>query len=421
MKKKTTYPVSALAGAVALSIVFAFPASAVELGSNVYNLGSAADQSVVIGNGNTFEQPLAPISSIEGNVVVGDQNTIRAPGNIVVGSDNYQMTTSGNIVVGDRNLVGGPVGETRAVIVGSDSQSQLLGVSVGSGSESRDYSTAIGADSTAGTGSVAIGYQSEALFDNAIAIGSGSQAFGIGAMAIGAGATALQGGIAIGAGSVANQAQTVSFSDGVNLRRLTGIADAIGSSDAVSFSQMSSITGAMSADLASLTSRIVVLEGAPTGGDNSYTDAGLQDANLKAQLGDMETLGEAKSYADLGDAETLRTATLGDARTLTAAKTYADDGDARTLASANAYSRSLVDDLEGDLSGGIAAVASMPAMPALEAGQKAVSVGTGHYNGESALGLAAGFAPVTGLTLSVGVSGAQRGGAVFRSGASYVW
>ena len=87
-----------------------------------------------------------------------------------------------------------------------------------------------------------------------------------------------------------------------------------------------------------------------------------------------------------------------------------------------AYTDQEIAKSEEFLSAGIAAVAAQPNLPALAAGQKAVAVGTGHYNGANAVGVAFGFAPRDGVVLSGGVSGVSgEGKPVFRTSASYVW
>jgi hypothetical protein len=395
--------------AAAWAVSFGGAHASTELGSgNTYTDGSsAAVQKVVVGDNNTFALLSAGGSTVnEQNVVVGDENLVMGAGNIILGSGN-QTPANSAIVIGNGSFTSGAGDDPlNAVLLGNSSSVQLNGVAFGYRVEARDHAAAMGAEATAGRYSVALGYKSYALFDRAIAVGSEAEASGVGALAIGAGARATGVGIAIGAGSVAT-AGTVGFSDGLTLRRLTGLADGFMGSDAVTVSQMTAITESMSLAINDLSQqvgffsgRIDALELSQGGGvDSTYADAG-----------DARTLSQANTYADAGDA-----------RTLSQANTYADAGDARTLSQANAYTRSLVDSVESKLSEGVAGVAAMPQLPAMMPGQKALAVGTGHFNGKSAVGLAFGFAPVSGVTVYGGVSGVAGGRAVFKTGASYVW
>uniref|UniRef100_UPI0021D9538B YadA-like family protein n=2 Tax=Pseudomonas aeruginosa TaxID=287 RepID=UPI0021D9538B len=101
---------------------------------------------------------------------------------------------------------------------------------------------------------------------------------------------------------------------------------------------------------------------------------------------------------------------------------YTDAAVAGVARESRAYTDHEIAKSEEFLSAGIAAVAAQPNLPALAAGQKAVAVGTGHYNGANAVGVAFGFAPRDGVVLSGGVSGVSgEGKPVFRTSASYVW
>ena len=380
--------------AAAWAVSFGGAHASTELGSgNTYTDGSsAAVQKVVVGDNNTFALLSAGGSTVnEQNVVVGDENLVMGAGNIILGSGN-QTPANSAIVIGNGSFTSGAGDDPlNAVLLGNSSSVQLNGVAFGYRVEARDHAAAMGAEATAGRYSVALGYKSYALFDRAIAVGSEAEASGVGALAIGAGARATGGGIAIGAGSVAT-AGTVGFSDGLTLRRLTGLADGFMGSDAVTVSQMTAITESMGLAINDLSQQVGFF-------------SGRIDALELSQGGGVDS-----TYADAGDA-----------RTLSQANTYADAGDARTLSQANAYTRSLVDSVESKLSEGVAGVAAMPQLPAMMPGQKALAVGTGHFNGKSAVGLAFGFAPVSGVTVYGGVSGVAGGRAVFKTGASYVW
>lgn len=99
------------------------------------------------------------------------------------------------------------------------------------------------------------------------------------------------------------------------------------------------------------------------------------------------------------------------------------DRAARVVAEASRnYTDERVERAQAMLSAGIAAVAAQPSLPALAAGQRAVAVGVGSYNGASAVGVAAAFSPREGLSLSAGVSAASGSGSpVFKAAAAYSW
>ena len=170
---------------------------------------------------------------------------------------------------------------------------------------------------------------------------------------------------------------------------------------------------------------------------NKHADDGdaatLASANTHADKGDAATLATSKDYSDAGDARTLSSAQaysdLGNAQTYSRATSYADVGDARTLQAANDHAdagdarlNSKIKNLEGKLSSGIAALAAQPSLPAIGLGQKAVAVGTGHYNGKNAVGIVFGYAPRPNLTYGVGVSMATDDSTpVFRTSVTKVW
>lgn len=170
---------------------------------------------------------------------------------------------------------------------------------------------------------------------------------------------------------------------------------------------------------------------------NKHADDGdaatLASANKHADDGDAATLATSKAYADTGDARTLSSAQaysdIGDAQTYGRATSYADAGDARTLQSANAHAdagdarlNNKIKDLDSRLSAGIAAVAAQPMLPAIAPGQKALAVGTGHYNGKNAIGISFGYAPRPNVTYGFGVSAATDSSApVFRTFVTKVW
>src|SRR5690606_27014684 len=122
--------------------------------------------------------------------------------------------------------------------------------------------------------------------------------------------------VALGQGSVADQASTVSVGSAGNERRVVNLAEGTAATDAVNLGQMDA------ADAATLAN-------APAYSDAEVTSAGsMTESQVQAiaDTGDAATLASAHDYTDTGDAATLATA-----------QDYADAGDATTLQSANDY------------------------------------------------------------------------------------
>lgn len=315
---------------------------------------------------------------------------------------NDATATNESIASGEKS-----VATNKSTANGSNASATDSSNANGKNSFASDNSNANGNDARATQGSVAYG-------DSANATGLNSAAFGLGASAIGIGSAA------IGSGSVATGDYEVSFGNSSQTRRLTNLSGGIASTDAATYGQlqdtatsMQSITDSMSVTLSNFGSRIGTLEstvsGMPASGgvDSSYADAG-----------DARTLSSAQTYSDIGDAQTYGRATsyadAGDARTLQAANDHADAGDARL--------NNKIRDLDSRLSAGIAAVAAQPMLPSIAPGQKALAVGTGHYNGKNAIGISFGYAPRPNMTYGFGVSAATDSSApVFRTFVTKVW
>ncbi len=327
--------------------------------------------------------------------------------------------------------------DSDSIAIGMMASGTNFGYAIGGMAYADNEALAFGERAYSSTKSVAIGSNSYAS-NSALALGDSSNAVGLGSVAIGAGSTAFDD-------------YSVSFGSSSQTRRLMNIADGSAPTDAATFGQlqasaaaMTTVTNGMSATLASYGTRIGSLETAfanlsiptppaptppvptpPTtapGADTGYVDAGdastLAAANANAAAGDAQTLSTANSNAVIGDKKTLQNANW-----------YSDAGDARTLASANAYSDAgdarlsrKIDDLDSQLSAGIAAVAAQPPLPAMAPGQKAIAFGTGHYNGKNAIGLVAGYNPGRNLTYGFGISAATEDSTpVFRTFVTKVW
>jgi len=337
---------------------------------------------------------------------------------------------------------------SRSVAVGTDATATNWSVGIGQNSSADNYSTAIGLNAAANNESIAIGRDSVAgpdpmVMSNAIAIGVSAEASGRESLAMGIESTASAWGaialgpfatastndsiamgrnsvasgwnsfafgldaqatgnysMAFGTGSRATDANTVSFGGSGITRRIVNISAGINDNDAVNVAQMRAITDAMSADITNLDQRITVLEGGTSGGGTGGTGGGSTVDQTYVDNSSTTTLNTANSYTDARYDQAVQEA-------VQESKAYTDREIAKT---------------EKFLSAGIAAVAAQPMLPALQEGQRAVAVGTGHYNGANAVGVSFGYAPRSNIVVSGGVSGVSgEGKPVFRTSASYVW
>lgn len=386
---------------------------------------------------------------------------------IFAGLANADVTPQGtgatsdasSVAIGDNSnsvLESVAVGEnaeavSRSVAVGADATATDISTAVGKNSSAELYSTAIGSGARATNSSVAIGAGAGAGLDpmvmsNAVAIGAASQATALETVAIGYNARATAWGalafgksalastndsiaigqmseatgwnaiamgfdaeasgnysLAFGTGARAPDPFTVSFGGSGLTRRIVGISAGIADTDAVNVGQMKAITDAMAADITNLDQRITVLEGGTSGGGTGGTGGTGGGSTVDQTYVDNSsttTLNSANSYTDARYDQAVQEA-------VQESKAYTDREIAKT---------------EKFLSAGIAAVAAQPMLPALQEGQKAVAVGTGHYNGANAVGVSFGYAPRSNIVVSGGVSGVSgEGKPVFRTSASYVW
>lgn len=337
---------------------------------------------------------------------------------------------------------------SRAVAVGADATAANWSVGIGKNASADNQSTSIGLNAASNNQSVAIGVNSVAgtdpmVMSSAIAIGAASQATALETVAIGYNARATAWGamafgksalattndsmafgqlseatgwnaiamgfdaeasgnysLAFGTGARATDPYTVSFGGSGITRRIVGISAGIADTDAVNVGQMKAITDAMASDITNLDQRITVLEGGTSGGGTGGTGGGSTVDQTYVDNSSTTTLNSANSYTDTRYNEAVQEA----------------------VQESNAYTDREIAKTERFLSAGIAAVAAQPMMPALQEGQKAVAVGTGHYNGANAVGVSFGYAPRNNVVVSGGVSGVSgEGKPVFRTSASYVW
>lgn len=360
---------------------------------------------------------------------------------VAIGDNSYSVLES--VAVGENAEA-----VSRSVAVGADATATDMSTAVGKNASAELYSTAIGSAARATNSSVAIGAGAGAGLDpmvmsNAVAIGVASQATALETVAIGYNARATAWGalafgksalastndsiaigqmseatgwnaiamgfdaeatgnysLAFGTGARATDPYTVSFGGSGITRRIVGISAGIADTDAVNVGQMRAITDAMAADITNLDQRITVLEGGTSGGGTGGTGGGSTVDQTYVDNSSTTTLNSANSYTDARYDQAVQEA-------VQESKAYTDREIAKT---------------EKFLSAGIAAVAAQPMLPALQEGQKAVAVGTGHYNGANAVGVSFGYAPRSNIVVSGGVSGVSgEGKPVFRTSASYVW
>ena len=96
-------------------------------------------------------------------------------------------------------------------------------------------------------------------------------------------------------------------------------------------------------------------------------------------------------------------------------------GDMLTLRSANAYTDKRIDNLEKDMSSGIASAAALSAVstPAVKKGQLAFSGGYGYHNSQSAVALGAAMGLANKWSMNAGVA-LSNSNTTFRAGTTYV-
>lgn len=105
-----------------------------------------------------------------------------------------------------------------------------------------------------------------------------------------------------------------------------------------------------------------------------------------------------------------------------ASRDYVDGKYEQALSFSKSYTDKKVKKAEKTLSAGISQVAAQPMIPSLEVGEKTVAVGTGHYNGSHALGIAAAYSPREGVVVGAGTSFSDTSSkSLIRTSASFKW
>lgn len=157
--------------------------------------------------------------------------------------------------------------------------------------------------------------------------------------------------------------------------------------------------GQLDTSVSLLDYRLAVLEGAITEESAGYHGAGSsgdpdsQEANMSSQMYSMAGFGGSGGSGS-GDVS----------------HDYVDDLFQDAVSQSMGYTDRSVRELEGKISAGIAASAAQPVMPGLSVGEKAVAIGSGHYNGKNAIGIAAGFSPKEYVIISAGISASDTAG-----------
>lgn len=399
---------------LALSVFFVSHANAYSagggddcgVGSNVA-IGDSAEtdcenvtvQAIAIGN-NAF--------SVDSGTAIGAFSRVETP---------EGMSTNAGVALGYNALTTGESAVSIGFYAEATGTSALaLGQSANaSGSSSMafgDSSQASGQESIAlGRGSVASGGRSSS-------IGTGSNATGLYSYALGAYAKAnAENSYAFGFFAENNVANTAEFAG----LRITGLADGVNDQDAVTVKQLNNAINGIGGG------------GTTVDMDYDYVDDGdsrtLVNAQEHADDGDVRTLASANLYTDAGIiaaeeratsyTDQVATKTLNSANAYTDVRAY--EAEESAVARSNAYTDVRIGELENRMSSGIAAMAAMPDMPALPVGGWGVGIGTGHYNGQSALGFKAGFSPRRNMTFQFGggiPGNGGSGGAVISTGFS---
>ncbi|AUX86625.1 hypothetical protein C3F34_11635 [Acinetobacter sp. ACNIH2] len=287
-----------------------------------------------------------------------------------------------------------------------------------------------------GTSSVALGHLSHAQADNSTAVGPSSvaaavssTALGVNTNALGTNSTALGAdsrtevdafrSTAIGSGSVATEAMTVSFGSVNDERRLVHVANGTADTDAVNVSQLEEAKAAA-------TNNAQATANAALASAKSYTDTisaqTLVDAKTYTDDKSVKTLESANSYtnnvvavertarevdvARLGQADLILQTNID---TEVATRAAADvvlqsnidqerldriEGDRQALSAANSYTDKSFNKLEKGYQAAVAASIAIASLPQpTEAGKSMVSFGTGAW--ESEQGYAVGVSGVT--------------------------
>jgi autotransporter adhesin len=211
--------------------------------------------------------------------------------------------------------------------------------------------------------------------------------------------------VALGAGSIANVANTISVGSVGAERRIVNVAAAVNGTDAVNLTQATSLASTLIAGVqTTANTALSTANAALAAATGALADSSVQVTALAGSggthvmdAGDAQTLVAANAHADAGDASTLA-----------AANTYTDTSSAATLSSANTYTDTRVNALQDDFNsfkssvdnefntqdrriskiGAMGTAMSTMAMNTSgEQDENHLAVGTGFQSGQSAVAL----------------------------------
>jgi hypothetical protein len=208
------------------------------VGGRNNTLAVGVGNSQVMGTGNLLQQNTSYSS------VFGVQNTLfnGADYNSVMG-DRNQVRTANNVTLGDYNSVNGPAGQNG------------YNVAIGNNIDvNGQRNIAMGSMSTIDTGS------------DSIAMGTNAYTYGDGQVAIGSGARvemSAPNSVALGAGSIADEEDTVSVGFDGGERRIQNVAKGQDDTDAVNVSQLKGTRDELRRGIAASIALVELMPSAP--------------------------------------------------------------------------------------------------------------------------------------------------------------
>ncbi|CAB3768756.1 hypothetical protein LMG30113_05809 [Burkholderia paludis] len=472
--------------------------------------GLAVSNTVALGTG--------AIANNNGDVALGAGSTTAAAnptsGATITTASGGQLTLSGFaganptsvVSVGapgaERQITNVAAGRVTATSTDAVNGSQLYAVAsevdtaVNGGGIKYFHANSTAADSNAvGTDSIAVGPTATANGDSSIAegsgavagvsgnqavsgdvaLGSGAQATGGNSLALGNGASvATLGGVALGAGSVADRAAgtyvdpisgssftttlgAVSVGASGALRQITNVAPGTQLTDAVNLGQLESAISTLDQTINSLPAQTVVPS---TGGDQTWitgnpttftppsasgqnaTAAGsgsVASGSGSTALGDHATASGANSVA-LGAnsvataANTVSVGSVGNERTISNLAPGVNGTDAvnvnqlnsgvsNAVAQANQYTNQQIEGLKNDMNSGVAAAMAVAGLPQPTGpGKSMVAVAGSTWQGQQGLALGVSTVSENGKWIYKGaLTTSSRGGTGAVLGAGYQW
>ena len=212
-----------------------------------------------------------------------------APGSTVVGNDSVVTTVAENgTAIGNTSRVGAAwgtaIGTTSFVNPGDTGTISTLPVpEVIGGTAVGGASRVSGGDGVAVGAFAVVGVRNSfSAVNRGTAIGAGSLVSADGGTALGSRAQVLaQNAVAIGSGSVADQADTVSFGSVGAERRLVNIAAGVDSTDAVNMSQLTAESSARSAADVQLGNALLNESNARAAADTQLVNALTSETNAR--------------------------------------------------------------------------------------------------------------------------------------------